>query len=622
MDSIHSSNVNTASYMAHMWKNQEYFELSENSGTPDNSPASIKFEDDIRIIMDKRVIIADQNNTKIMYDASLLDLEELEIEMCAIASNYINQDAIGKDKYLKRYMETLRFKLADRRVEFVNASFFNPGLDRSQILLELYQHEVEFGFAKVQLINSYMEVYEHTKDPVESEKLAQIMVDIQKLRPQIDFDAPYFSKSYKLQSKALESQGKVLKTALVYQIKEHRSWLSRHYLKVHHTILNYDSGDQFDTGIDFAGTAENHSDGIDYSKFVDSPLNTGLPKCMADGSEQVTMHQSGIPVYMTEFVPFVKFSELYDIAKYCREDIHASLDYLFENEPSSSGAIECIVWKAVAMIWKSMSEQNFVTNKKPKKVKQCLDNDLWFENPLLPDIILAEHYNADEILRSEDAQRQVQSSLSAYHIFNDPGYQKTACRLLTRLMKLMTLRKRIHLTWIDSEMSRQVYQSQITTMDIPRKGYFGRLGHIKFGQLDFMDPHNIEDEEFEDSDDEGSDHEEDPFRNEFAFEADLFVPMNFGLLAMSEIDPTIAVCTFDALNDVLNGMKSLHIQRFSTILNVQMAERTFFVSATNLNCVVMSELHHKMLAEGHVSISKVYIDNCTHQLNSEKPVFL
>jgi hypothetical protein len=241
MDSTHSSNVHAASYMANMWKNQDYFELS--SGSPDNSAASMKFEDDIRIIMDTRIIIADHNNIKVMYDAALLDLDDLEVEMAQVASNYINQDAIGKDKHLKRYMETLRFNLADRRVEFVNSSFFNPGVDRSQILLELYQHEVEFGFAKVQLINSYMEVYEHTRDSNESTRLSQIIVDVQKLRPHFDFDSPYFSKSYKLQAKALESQGKVLKTAMLYQIKEHRSWLSRHYLKVHHTILNYDDGD-------------------------------------------------------------------------------------------------------------------------------------------------------------------------------------------------------------------------------------------------------------------------------------------------------------------------------------------------------------------------------------------
>jgi hypothetical protein len=220
---------------------------------------------------------------------------------------------------------------------------------------------------------------------------------------------------------------------------------------------------------------------------------------------------------------------------------------------------------------------------------------LWFENPLLPDIILAEHYNSDEIAQTEDAQRQVQSSLAAYHIFNDPGYQMIACRLLSRLMKLMVLRKRIHLTWIDSEMGRKVYESQISALDISRKGWFGRLGHLKFAQLDYMD--SIEDEEFEDSDEESDADEDDPFRNDNNFDADLFVPLKFGALAMTEIDAPLASCSFDTLNDVLNGMKSIHLRRYSTILMLQLAERSFFVSATNLNCIVMSEMYQKLIAK-------------------------
>lgn len=104
------------------------------------------------------------------------------------------------------------------------------------------------------------------------------------------------------------------------------------------------------------------------------------------------MHEPGVSVYMTEFIPFAKFSELYDISKYCQEEIHASLDYISQNEPVSMGMIGCIVWKLLDKTWKSMSDQNFSTAT-PRKNQQSLDNDLWFENPLIPDIILKEYYS-------------------------------------------------------------------------------------------------------------------------------------------------------------------------------------------------------------------------------------
>lgn len=37
-----------------------------------------------------------------------------------------------------------------------NSSYLNPGVDRSQFLLELYTNEVEFQFAKMKVCNIFL----------------------------------------------------------------------------------------------------------------------------------------------------------------------------------------------------------------------------------------------------------------------------------------------------------------------------------------------------------------------------------------------------------------------------------------------------------------------------------
>lgn len=168
----------------------------------------------------------------------------------------------------------------------------------------------------------------------------------------------------------------------------------------------------------------------------------------------------------------------------------------------------------------------------------------------------------------------------------------------------MTLRKRLLLTWVDSEISRKVFETQAMTMDVSLRGWFGRLPSLKLDQLDFMEEKpQFEDEDFEDSDEEEESEDFNP--NYYEFDKDFFVSLKLGSLAITEIDAPLAECRFDAIGDIFEGLKAAHLLRYSMILKVQMAERAYFVSAISLNSVVMTDLVSKMLAEGHVAKSKV-----------------
>ena len=46
------------------------------------------------------------------------------------------------------------------------------------------------------LVETLLQVYEHTSDPLESVRILQIIADTMALRPRINLDATYFRDSY------------------------------------------------------------------------------------------------------------------------------------------------------------------------------------------------------------------------------------------------------------------------------------------------------------------------------------------------------------------------------------------------------------------------------------------
>ncbi len=125
------------------------------------------------------ITVKDHLGISIMYDVALRDFETLEQDMLRIGTHYISSK---------------KFK--------VNG----PPVDRASILEDLYEQEYLFQQRKQKLMECYVEIYEHILDPIEQQRVAQIMVNLVALRPALDLGDSYFVASYQAHSQVLEAE--------------------------------------------------------------------------------------------------------------------------------------------------------------------------------------------------------------------------------------------------------------------------------------------------------------------------------------------------------------------------------------------------------------------------------
>jgi hypothetical protein len=78
----------------------------------------------------------------------------------------------------------------------------------------LLKYELDFQFKKVQLTELYMQCYEHICDPLEQQRLMQIIVDLIARRPRLALDALYFRDSYKAELDCLDANIELLSTII------------------------------------------------------------------------------------------------------------------------------------------------------------------------------------------------------------------------------------------------------------------------------------------------------------------------------------------------------------------------------------------------------------------------
>lgn len=63
-----------------------------------------------------------------------------------------------------------------------------------------------------------MESYEHISDPLEQQRLIQIVVDMMSQRPRLNLDATYFKDSYDAEVMCLKKHTGLLRTIMVNQM--------------------------------------------------------------------------------------------------------------------------------------------------------------------------------------------------------------------------------------------------------------------------------------------------------------------------------------------------------------------------------------------------------------------
>lgn len=81
-----------------------------------------------------------------------------------------------------------------------------------------FEHTSVIQICFSQLLNCYLEAYQHVTDPEERLGLAQIITNITHRRPQIDFTAGYFVQSYRDTIICLQSHKELIRQVLNTQV--------------------------------------------------------------------------------------------------------------------------------------------------------------------------------------------------------------------------------------------------------------------------------------------------------------------------------------------------------------------------------------------------------------------
>lgn len=100
----------------------------------------------------------------------------------------------------------------------------------------------------VQLLDCYLEAYQHVFDRDEQRSLAQVITNIMHRRPRFDFNADYFVRCYQLECYCLRLQTELVKSILTAQVRNHSVSMNTWFLEISFYFLfmsanKYFSGD-------------------------------------------------------------------------------------------------------------------------------------------------------------------------------------------------------------------------------------------------------------------------------------------------------------------------------------------------------------------------------------------
>ncbi|XP_064604712.1 uncharacterized protein LOC135469969 isoform X2 [Liolophura sinensis] len=188
----------------------------------------IQNHDDFYLWEEGRVHVQDQQGYYIVYDAAMNDLKALENDLLLLASYFID-----KDRDLRTASGIKRSSLSSfRRRQSVAgdtdlSSYAHQEVDRIAILMDIWTNETAFMECKKELLDCYLEAYQHVFDRDEKRALAQVITNIIHQRPRIDFKDKYFIKTYRTECVTLRLHCKLLKSILDKQIEEQREYAQR-----------------------------------------------------------------------------------------------------------------------------------------------------------------------------------------------------------------------------------------------------------------------------------------------------------------------------------------------------------------------------------------------------------
>ncbi|KAI8821098.1 uncharacterized protein EV422DRAFT_53275 [Fimicolochytrium jonesii] len=500
-------------------------------------------------------------------------------------------------------------------------TFLNPNADRMQMLLELYDHEVKFQFAKIELINAYLEIYEHTSDPKSIKEIGQLITNIVHTRPGYDFESPYFSRAYAMATRTFRIQAQLILDMIKDGVDQHRSWYQKCFGRLDPTLAQNDlDGSQELTVKDEWENAET-AKGL---RKLDSPISAGLPP-KEDGEKQtVTMHHASVILGMTEFVPTLDgIIQIHKIAFSAASEMFGVTEELFRQGRASNlvdskkkpiakidrQAVECAVWKGFHNMWQALYDHSFhIPQPRNRRLIGRIDAELWMENPLMPDIILMDHY---QTYGKTDAEPELKH-IAARTPFTDPVFKPKAAHICQRLIKLVVLKDRLYYSWRSTENWRRIYEGQFPQLNVNKDAFTGRLNSLKFDFPDVADNTAVEEDYEEETTDGGpddaqqvaaeSDDERDPavqFGHSY---------LRFGPLAVAELDEHLASAIslptpsapFDlsTVSGINTSLRPEPMRQMAFSLKIQTVEKFWHMAAVELHHLLLSEVHAKLLIEG------------------------
>ncbi|KAK6307562.1 hypothetical protein J4Q44_G00227100 [Coregonus suidteri] len=172
----------------------------------------------------------DQRGLYVVYDVALKDLEELEDTLTLLGSHYIQRSS----SRAKGQSDGSRVKGQSERSHSsatadLHSSWSQTDVDRVAVLLDLWTCEAAFLESKVQLLNCYIDAYQHVTGPEERFSLAQVITDIMHRRPRLHLDmgAEYFVQAYRAEMVCMQTHQQLVRTVLDNQIDRQREYLHR-----------------------------------------------------------------------------------------------------------------------------------------------------------------------------------------------------------------------------------------------------------------------------------------------------------------------------------------------------------------------------------------------------------
>ncbi|KAJ3015420.1 UNVERIFIED_CONTAM: hypothetical protein HDU68_012744 [Siphonaria sp. JEL0065] len=530
--------------------------------------------EDFRSIKMGNVEIQDHKGISIVYDSAIQDLQDLENEMLKMATIFINNGLNGRVAAGAGFFDDLLLKRDKNKSDIKDITYINPLVDRAQLLMELFDSEVKYQNAKIEAVNVYMEVFEHTRGYDEIKKLSQIIINLVYARPDIDFAASYFSRDYAFATKSMRIQATLMTSIIQRTIESHREWVDRHILKVTvpkeepeskgPTVIVEDTSSYRESVVKYIEKVKSLKEKLDVTGSTGSSIKIGLPWKIASDKKFI-MHSPAVSVNLNEVVPalsaVIKIHK--EASMYCRQ-FYTLLQTILGKDgivaTPSRGAAACVVWKGLNKLWRDFCEQDFILPLKGRRLVGGLDNDDWLENPLLPDLILADKYSPLDIQLTGKNKGFIPNMLAPYTIFTD--------------------------FW------KFTYEEQFPQMGLEKSEYTGRLGAVNY-DLPGMDNTVIEDDDFEDLDGKEISYE----AGGEGTESTNIIHWRCGPLAIAELDDSHPLFDFSSFKSIMQLLRPLNISTMTRSLKAQILEKNWLMASAEINGHILHEIHKGAMYE-------------------------